>query len=310
MRQGRCKLKIGGDAQCRVPAVSDILDAKFLGHPGNSPLFGNAANLRGIGLNDIECAALQPWRKALAAGEYFATGYGHGTLATELTEIIDGIGLQGFLEPAHIMGGKHMRCIDGPAQAVGPVGIAAACIHEQLAACTNTFAGCLDDGLVQLPVIAAAKGSPAYLEGAKTLGAITRKCIAHHIWFLHQEGAVGLYALAVSAAQQASHRLSQCLAQDIPQGDIDAADGVGEGAATAHPEGVLVQFLAYPLRFESILAGIKRLQNFKGCFYQSAIGENAAIAGNSGVSVDCDKCVDGVFGLDLGRPAALGRFSQ
>ncbi len=71
---------------------------------------------------------------------------------------------------------------------------------------------------------------------------------------MHQERGVGPDPIAIPAAEQASDRLAGCFAENIPQGHVDAADGVGDGAAAALPEGVLVQFLADALRLQRVLS--------------------------------------------------------
>jgi hypothetical protein len=72
----------------------------------------------------------------------------------------------------------------------------------------------------------------------------------------------------------------------------------------------LVEFLADPFRLKSILADIKGLKNLEGRFDQPSVGEDAAIAGDSGISVNRDERMDRVFRLDLGGPTALGGYSQ
>src|SRR3712207_6911468 len=57
---------------------------------------------------------------------------------------------------------------------------------------------------------------------------------------------VGANAGAIAPAQEAADRLPGRLAEQVPEGDVDAADGVGQAAAAAEPEGVLVELLGDP----------------------------------------------------------------
>ena len=56
--------------------------------------------------------------------------------------------------------------------------------------------------------------------------------------------AVRLDAVAIAAAEQPGDGLVADLAEQVPQGDVDAADGVFDGAAAALPEGGLPQLFA------------------------------------------------------------------
>jgi hypothetical protein len=50
-------LEIGRHTERRVPTMPHVFYAKLLSHPGDAPLFGDAADLCYIGLNDVEGAA-------------------------------------------------------------------------------------------------------------------------------------------------------------------------------------------------------------------------------------------------------------
>jgi hypothetical protein len=47
-------------------------------HPGDAPLFADAAHFRDVGLDDIERPRFQPRLEGLPAGEHFAAGDGRG----------------------------------------------------------------------------------------------------------------------------------------------------------------------------------------------------------------------------------------
>src|SRR5439155_20343076 len=167
---GKCcrKLEISGHTERRVPAMAHVFHAKLLSHPGDAPLFGDAADLCCIGLNDVEGAAGQPRCEALPAGEHFASGDGHGTLAPELTEIVDGIRLQRLFKPADIEGREHVGGVDCPAQAVRPIGIACTCIDEELAILPDRCAHRLDYGFVMIRYQYSAQVNSVDHEGAET----------------------------------------------------------------------------------------------------------------------------------------------
>src|SRR4029078_9152633 len=99
-----------------------------------------------------------------------------------------------------------------------------------------------------------AEWPPADLEGAEATRMILRHHLAHAIAHLHQQRAIGPNPVSVDNAAQPPDRLAGHLAQDVPERDVDAADHVSQRAATAHPEGVLVQLLADALGLARSLA--------------------------------------------------------
>jgi hypothetical protein len=66
--------------------------------------------------------------------------------------------------------------------------------------------------------------------------------------------------LAIATAQQTTYRLPRGLAQQIPERDVDATDGVRDRATAALPKSVLMQGLANALRLERGLPEQQRLQ--------------------------------------------------
>src|SRR5436190_1357906 len=81
---------------------------------------------------------------------------------------------------------------------------------------------------VELDVERPAERPPADLEGAEAALAILGDDLAHAVRQLHEQRAIGLHPLAIGAAQEAAHRLTGDLAEDVPERDVDAADRVGE----------------------------------------------------------------------------------
>ena len=80
-----------------------------------------------------------------------------------------------------------MRGIEGPAQAVWPIGVAGAGIDKELVRIADGFASRFHDCLIELPVVAPSKWTPADLEGAKALRAETGECVAHRPRLFHQQ---------------------------------------------------------------------------------------------------------------------------
>src|SRR5579885_1745777 len=187
-----------------------------------------------------------------------------------MTEVVDRVGLQRLLEPADIVVFQHLRRAHRPFEAVRPVGVAGAGVDEELRFIARRGARRAHDRLVELGIAGAAEGSPADLEGAEATRAILRHHLAHAVRHFHQERAVRSYLRAISAAEQPPHRLPGELAENVPERDIDAADHVGERAAAAHPERVLVQFFRDPLGLERILAAVERLEHLEPGLHQPA----------------------------------------
>ena len=61
-------------------------------------------------------------------------------------------------------------------------------------------------------------------------------------------------------AQQHVYGLAQRLSRQVPEGDVDGADGMGHGPAAAQPKGDPVQLLDDPLNLERIFAHHESLQ--------------------------------------------------
>ena len=113
---------------------------------------------------------------------------------------------------------------------------------------------------------------------------------------VHEDRRVRPHAIPVSATQEAAHRLRRHLTEDVPQGDVDAADRVREAPAPPQPEGVLVQFLADALWLQRVLASIQRVHDREGGAHQPGVGEDATGSGQTLVGTDDDEGVDRVFG--------------
>src|SRR5262249_55299487 len=145
------------------------------------------------------------------------------------------VGWQRLLEPDDVVVGEHLRRLQGPLVTVWPELLAAAGVHHQFDAGADGVAGGADQLFVRLAV-APAERAPAELDGLETAGDGLAQRLAQWFRLVEENGAVGLDAVAVAAAEQAVDRLVADLSHEVPQGDVDAADGVFDGAAAALPE--------------------------------------------------------------------------
>src|SRR4029079_18674656 len=109
------------------------------------------------------------------------------------------------------------------------------------------------------------------------------------LWLVHEERCVWPHPIPVAAPQEAAHRLRRCLSQNVPQGDIDAADRVRETPAPPHPERVLMKLLADALRRQRVLVPVQRLHHGECGPYQPGVGKDAAGSGQTLVRADDDE---------------------
>ena len=185
---------------------------------------------------------MKAWRRVSTSPPAIGTGLS----AAQLAEVVDRVGPQRLLEPADIVVLQHLGGAHRPfaARAASSASLAPG-IDEQLrmrrpaaSRAARTIASS------SLCVERPAERPPADLERAETPARDTSATTSRiALRLLHQQRAVGLHARAVGAAEQPADRQAGGLAEDVPQRDVDAADRMGERAAAAHPEGVLVQLL-------------------------------------------------------------------
>ncbi len=135
-------------------------------------------------------------------------------------------------------------------------------------------------------VTVAAEGAPADFEGPEVLLADGEQVFGERLGGLHQERGVGADAITVTAAEEPADGLAGGFAEDVPEGDVDAADGVGEGAAASHPEGVGVEFFGDALGFEGVLAEEERFEDAERAFDEGVVGEDGTPAGDAFVGRD------------------------
>src|SRR5207244_9944190 len=122
-----------------------------------------------------------------------------------------------------------------PLVAVRPKLLAAASVDHDLDVGSDRVAGGLDEQLVRFRV-APTEGSPAELDRAKAARDRGLQLFAQARRLVEEDGAIRLDALAIATAEEPRDRLAGDLAEEVPEGNIDAAYGVLERAAAALPE--------------------------------------------------------------------------
>jgi hypothetical protein len=123
---------------------------------------------------------------------------------------------------------------------------------------------------------------------------------------VHQQRCVGLDAFFVATAEEATDGLASDFSENIPEGDVDSANGMGDGAATSEPEHILVEFLADAFGFDGVFALVERFEDGERGSDKRIIREHAAEAGDTFVRVDGDERVDAVFRAEFVRPSTFG----
>src|SRR5258707_3031073 len=108
---------------------------------------------------------------------------------------------------------------------------------------TNGLPRRLDQQLVSL-AIAPAKRTPTYLDGLETARDGLVQVLAQWSGLIKRDAAIRLNPVAVVAAQKPGDGLFANLAHQVPECNIDAADGMLDRTAAPLPEGALPQLLA------------------------------------------------------------------
>ncbi len=155
-----------------------------------------------------------------------------------------------------------------------------------------------------------AERTPAELERAEPLGHQPLELVGQRLRLAHQDRGIGTDALEISAAEEPSDRLTRRLPEQVPERDVDRADGVGQRAAATEPEGVLVEDLARSLGLDGRGAAVQRLELGERGAHEIDIGERAAVADRALLGDDRDDRVDRVLRPQLVAPAALGRRAE
>ncbi len=187
---------------------------------------------------------------------------------------------------------------------MGPELLAAAGIDHQLDVGTDGFARGLDEQLIRLAV-AASEWPPAHLNRFETTAHGLLEFFPQLGRFIKEQRAVRFDSIPVVSSEQASHRLVADLAHQVPEGDVDAADGVLNRAAATLPKRALAQALANSTGLVGALTDQHGAQQFDRRLDQGFARHGAANADQSFVGNDFDDGVDVFFGLEVINPAAL-----
>src|SRR5262245_37510439 len=123
---------------------------------------------------------------------------------------------------------------------MGPVLLGAACVDHDLYVWAYGLSGRSDQELIVL-VAHPAETVPSEFDGSETPGCRVEQLLFKPWRLIKEEGTIRLYFVPVISAQQARDGLAGHLAQDIPEGYVDSADGVGHGASPSLPECELVE---------------------------------------------------------------------
>ena len=105
------------------------------------------------------------------------------------------------------------------------MGITPTGIDHQTRFRANGFAGGFHNGFIGCR-IAATKRSPANLERTKALRLDCQQMSSQLVRLIHQQRRIRLHALPVTTSQKPPDWLASGFSEQIPQCDIDAADGV------------------------------------------------------------------------------------
>src|SRR5262249_15458620 len=135
----------------------------------------------------------------------------------------------------------------------------------------------LDQQLIGLAV-APAEGTPAHLDRLEAARHCRFQFLAQRGRLVKEDRTVRLDARTVVAAEQARDGLVALLAKDVPQRDVDAADGVLHRAAAALPERRLPQLLGDARRLVGPLADQDWPQKLDGAVRQRLAGEDTTDA--------------------------------
>ena len=229
---------------------------------------------------------------------------------TQGDESLEIVRRQGFLEPDHVVAGQHPRGFERPFIPVRPELIAAARVDHQFDIRSHRVSSELDETFVCAHVLAA-EGSPAELERAKTPGnGRLQSLFESSVVCLEEEGAIGLDPVSVISTQKATHGLSAGFAQEVPQCDVDARNGVRDRAAPALPEGRLVEFFGDAFRFDGRFTDKVGFQKIQRGVHQGPAGGHASQPGQAAVRMHFQQRVQVFRRRRFGCPAGFRRCSH
>ena len=248
--------------------------------------------------------------EALPPRQHLASRDRHRRVPPQLGEPGEVVRRQRLLEPDHVVGREHLRRPQRPLVPVRPERVAAAGVHHQLDPGSDRVAGRPDQQLVGL-LVPPAERLPPQLDRPEPAADRLRQLPPQRVRLVEQQRPVRLDPVAVDAAEQPGDGLAGELAEEVPQGDVDAADGVLDGPAAALPERVLAEPLRDARRLVGPLAGEQRPQEPRRRGDQRRTRVRSADADEPLVGDHLDDGVDVVLGNEfLGPPALDGPARQ
>ncbi len=269
----------------------------------------DATDLCHVGLDDVEGAPFDERDEALSSGQNLAAGDGDRSVVAKTNEAFDVVGREGFLEPDDVVVGEHARSFDRPFVSVGPEPVAASRVDHDLDIRTYGFAGDSDELFVHRGIDATER-SPTQLQGFESPGS----CGLKNTWecgrILEQERAVGLNPVSIVATEEAADGLSTHFSENVPQGDVDPADGVCDSATPALPERHLMELFGDAFGFVRTFTDEVGSEQVDCAVDESLRCEAAADALNASVGFDHDERVEIHTGSWLAFPSCHGSLSE
>src|SRR5207253_11410675 len=138
----------------------------------------------------------------------------------------------------------------------------------------------------EVAVAAASEGPPAHLDHLEAAGHHRLQMLAELAGLVEQDRAVGLDAAAIVAPHQPRDRLVADLPHEVPQRDVDAADGMLDRASASLPERRLAELFGDALRLYRRFVLQQRPEQLNRPGDEHPRGKAAADADRAVASVD------------------------
>src|SRR5205814_550020 len=146
-----------------------------------------------------------------------------------------------------------------PIEAMRPELFAPAGIDHQFNFIANRLPRRSDEQFIKLP-IAAAERTPAHLDRLEAAAHDISQQLPERVGLVEENRTVGFDAVAIVPAEQPRDWLPARFAEDVPQGEVEAADRVLYRAAASLPERGLTELLGDPLGLQCRFAFEQRPQ--------------------------------------------------
>ena len=249
VRHGADDVERGGLDDAGAPGVRHHRHAPQIGELGDAHAFGDTAGAGDVGLDHVDPSGVHEMSKAPAGDVLFAAGDASLDRIGELAIAGGVVRPEGFFHPV----GTYL--LETPHLADGVVGVrpAETDIEHQVDVVACRLAGGANE--VDVEVGVATERTPAELDGGETALdqlADDLRCLVRGVW--HQGAGVGADGGAMGTAEEAVDRLPEGLALDVPEGDVDAADGVHGRSLAAVVDRAAVELVPETVDLQRILA--------------------------------------------------------